>query len=105
MPSAVTPFLPRPRQVATLDAPEMIAPGGEAFDSYGPALSAGELLLDYGFVDDCNEADVVALPAAALPGAVAPPNRALLAALGLAPEAAVMALTEVSIRASRSTWP
>lgn len=31
------------------------APGAQVFDSYGPGLSPGDLLLDYGFVDPAND--------------------------------------------------
>lgn len=31
------------------------APGQQVYDSYGPNLSPGELLMDYGFVDEANE--------------------------------------------------
>jgi hypothetical protein len=99
----------RASRCAVLHAHTSYAPGDQVFDSYGVGRAPIDTLLDYGFAelpgeeddpddDDDDESDDLVfpvdridLPASAL-GAVATANAALLAVVGLPPEAATAAL-------------
>ena len=97
----------RASRSAVLHAHKSYAAGDQVFDSYGVGRAPVDTLLDYGFAelpteeeeesgsDDDEDlafpVDRIDLPAAAL-GPVATLNAALLAAVGLPPEAATAAL-------------
>ena len=51
-----------PRGAASLRSHRRYEEGEEVEDSYGPTLTAGELLLDYGFVDAGKRNDAISLP-------------------------------------------
>ncbi|KAI8467932.1 MAG: hypothetical protein J3K34DRAFT_460119 [Monoraphidium minutum] len=78
---------------AFLCAHRAYGPGDEVFDSYGPGLSPGDLLADYGFVDPANTNYRYDAPPADIASPRGPRNASLLAALdALQGEGSLLAL-------------
>ncbi|KAJ7552070.1 hypothetical protein O6H91_06G040400 [Diphasiastrum complanatum] len=94
----------RVSDVATLRAHKSYTEGEQVYDSYGSNLSASQLLLDYGFVDQENQNHAVDLPASVLAPLKSKSNAILLEAVGLSISRSIYTLTPLGVDESVLAW-